>query len=109
MSSGDSSSETASTAMDAPARDSAGVVAIDEETCGGCAMCVLVCPTERLMMVGRRKNMKARLREDRTQCMACGACQAICDTGAIVVVLGYDFGPKWKQIDRGDPSPPRVF
>lgn len=109
MSSEPSTSKNASGTVDELIGHGAGRVEIDEATCKGCTMCAYVCPTERLMMVGHGKARKSRLREDREQCMACGACQAICDSGAIVVVQGYDYGGKWKQLDRGEASVPRIF
>lgn len=62
-----------------------GVVtlALDEDKCGGCSMCVTVCPHG----VFSIDNGKARI-VDRDACMECGACARNCPDQAITVQAG---------------------
>lgn len=86
-----------------------GMVVIDEKTCKGCTLCFLICPAGLLEMVGDGKNKKSTVRQGQDNCMACGCCEAICESGAIKLCLPYDHGGKWKQLDRGELSVPRTF
>lgn len=87
----------------------AGRVAVDESICGGCTLCALICPARLLVMVGEGKIKKSSVREGQDNCMACGCCEAICETGAIKLTIPYDHGGKWKQLDRGKLSVPRLY
>ncbi len=62
-----------------------GVVtlALDQEKCVGCGMCLMVCPQAVLSM----HNGHARI-ENRDQCMECGACSQNCPTEAVTVQAG---------------------
>lgn len=62
-----------------------GVVtlALDEGKCGGCGMCVTVCPHGVLAIENRKANMV-----DRDACMECGACARNCPDQAITVQAG---------------------
>jgi len=62
-----------------------GVVtlALDQEKCVGCGMCLMVCP----QAVLRMHNGHARI-ENRDQCMECGACSQNCPTEAVTVQAG---------------------
>ncbi len=58
-------------------------LALDQEKCVGCGMCLTVCPQEVLSMV----NGLAAI-ENRDHCMECGACARNCPTEAITVKAG---------------------
>jgi ferredoxin len=55
-------------------------VAIREEACRGCQMCVDICPTEVLEFDEERRL--ARVVEEE-QCIACLSCAYLCPSGAI--------------------------
>jgi NAD-dependent dihydropyrimidine dehydrogenase PreA subunit len=58
-------------------------LALDDARCGGCGMCVTVCPHA----VFALDDGKARI-VDRDACMECGACARNCPTGALSVQPG---------------------
>ncbi len=58
-------------------------LALDEQRCTGCGMCLEVCPHEVLEMNG--KTVRVR---DRDACMECGACSLNCPAGALTVKAG---------------------
>ena len=58
-------------------------LALDEEACVGCGMCLIVCPHAVLGM----NNGHARI-ENRNACMECGACAQNCPTEALTVQAG---------------------
>jgi NAD-dependent dihydropyrimidine dehydrogenase PreA subunit len=58
-------------------------LALNESKCGGCGMCVTVCPHEVLAV----DQGKARI-VDRDACMECGACARNCPRGAVTVKSG---------------------
>ncbi|MFH1296363.1 MAG: mercury methylation ferredoxin HgcB [Bacteroidota bacterium] len=62
-----------------------GVVTLelDQETCNGCRMCLIVCPHA----VFEMEHKKARIR-DKDLCMECGACEKNCGPGSISVRSG---------------------
>lgn len=94
----------------APDREfGAGMVQIDHEKCHGCTLCAFICPSTFLVIVGKGKDKKSHVIDRESNCMACGCCVAICETGAITLTQPYDFGGKWKQFDRGEVSLPRKF
>ena len=97
------------TTSEIPGGWGAGTVTVDEALCGGCAMCALICPADQLVMVGTGKNMKSSVRKGQSNCIGCNDCMAICQTGAIVLAQGYDYGGKWKQLDRGELVAPRPY
>ena len=86
-----------------------GAVEIDAELCDGCILCSVICPAAMIEIKGKKQDKKATLREDQDNCMACACCEAICQKEAIYVVRSYDFGGKWKQLDRGGLCIPRRF
>ncbi len=59
-------------------------LALDEEKCIGCGVCVTVCPHAVFRMNG---NKRVRI-EDRDACMECGACRTNCPAEAIRVRSG---------------------
>ena len=58
-------------------------LALDEEKCIGCGVCLIVCPQAVLSM-----NAKHALIRNRDACMECGACAQNCPTGAVTVEAG---------------------
>ena len=58
-------------------------LALDQEKCVGCGMCLTVCPHEVLSM----NNGHAGI-ENRDLCMECGACARNCPTEAVTVRAG---------------------
>lgn len=58
-------------------------LALSEQQCSGCGMCVSVCPHG----VFRIENRKARI-IDRDACMECGACARNCLSDALTVATG---------------------
>lgn len=58
-------------------------LALDEDRCTGCGMCLLVCPHAVLRMNERHVKI-----ENRDACMECGACAMNCPTGALSVDAG---------------------
>jgi ferredoxin len=86
-----------------------GQVEIDQELCDGCVLCSVICPAAILVVTGSKSSQKVSRREGQDNCMACGCCEAICQTGAISIQRSYDFGGPWKQLDRGRLCLPRCF
>jgi NAD-dependent dihydropyrimidine dehydrogenase PreA subunit len=58
-------------------------LALDEEKCTGCGMCLEVCPHAVFVMNGRRARIVAR-----DACMECGACSRNCPVAAVTVQAG---------------------
>jgi len=58
-------------------------LALNEEGCNGCSMCVSVCPHGVFCI----ENHKARV-VDRDACMECGACARNCPNKAVTVTAG---------------------
>ncbi len=58
-------------------------LALDQEKCIGCGMCLTVCPQEVLSM----DNGSAAV-SNRDRCMECGACARNCPVEAITVKAG---------------------
>ena len=65
-------------------------IAILEEYCKGCTICVEVCPTEVLVMqsVGTRWQGSVAVVEKMDACIACMLCELQCPDFAIVVTKG---------------------
>jgi len=82
-----------------------GVVEIDLEKCTGCTLCVGACPAKTLMMADKKAVAK---KVPENECAFCGDCAAICAAGAISLKKPYKFSGFFKQIDEGEPSPPRL-
>jgi 2-oxoglutarate ferredoxin oxidoreductase subunit delta len=58
-----------------------GMVAIDEDRCKGCGLCVAVCPTHTLQMAEGRFNIKGYPPvevADPETCTGCAVCAVIC-------------------------------
>ena len=85
-----------------------GVVEIDLDKCNGCKMCTLICPSNVLEVFGEKGKKQARVKAGLAMCLACDNCHAICDNDAISIVTPYDFKGRYKQLDRGAPTPPRL-
>ena len=58
-------------------------LALDQEKCTGCGLCLIVCPHAVLSM----NDGHARI-ENRDACMECGACARNCPTEAVTVQSG---------------------
>lgn len=84
-------------------------IKVDEALCDGCTLCSVICAAGLLEVIGKGQEKKARKRDGQDNCMGCGCCEAICQLHAIRVVQGYDYGGRWKQLDRGELSLPRLF
>ena len=85
-----------------------GVVAIDLDKCNGCKMCTIICPGNVLEVYGPKHDKKARIKEGLSLCLSCDNCHAICEHDAITIVQAYDFVGRYKQLNRGAPSQPRL-
>jgi formate hydrogenlyase subunit 6/NADH:ubiquinone oxidoreductase subunit I len=86
-----------------------GRVTIDADKCNGCGMCVAICPGRAISIEGHGREKKARMESDFPQCMSCNDCAAMCEKGAIAVSQTYDFGYRFKTLDRRGMKPPRRF
>ena len=56
---------------------------VNEEFCGGCGICAVLCPYGAMQMVS--KNGKAVARTIEALCKGCGTCGAACPSGAITM------------------------
>jgi len=65
-------------------------IAIIEEFCKGCTICVEVCPTDVFVMevVGSRWQGSTAMVKDIDACVACMLCEIQCPDFAIVVTKG---------------------
>jgi Fe-S-cluster-containing hydrogenase component 2 len=86
-----------------------GRVSIDRSRCNGCGMCALICPCDVLVMEGEGKARRAAMTRQEPECMSCNDCAAICKRGAVKVVVSYDYGYRFKTLDRGGLVLPRKF
>jgi len=82
-----------------------GKVAIDQDSCSGCGLCVPACMPRSIEMV----NKKARMVTDLPLCMDCGDCVAICPENSIKVITFVELKRAFRFLDRGKPEPPRRF
>lgn len=86
-----------------------GRLAIDRELCNGCGVCAQVCPGKAIEIRGEGKEKKAYLEDVFPQCMSCNDCAAICERGALKVLVAYDFGFYFKKLNRGEFKPPQRY
>jgi MinD superfamily P-loop ATPase len=84
-------------------------VSIDHTRCNGCGLCTQICPGSALVLEGTGKERKAVMDKVNPQCMSCNDCAAICNQDAIKVITPYDYGYRFKTLDRGDLITPRIF
>jgi len=56
---------------------------LDPKKCGGCGLCLQVCPHAVFVMGDKKAGIR-----DRNACMECGACARNCPSGAIRVNAG---------------------
>ncbi len=82
-----------------------GVVAIDQDSCSGCGLCVPVCVGRAIEMVDK----KARMVTDFPLCMSCGDCVAICPENSVKLIKFFELKRSFRYLDRGKPEPPRRF
>ena len=75
----------------------------------GCGLCVVLCPAGVLYMSGSGEDRKARVLDEWRGCIGCNDCSAACDAAAIIADQGYDSGGRYKQLFRGEFTPPRRF
>jgi len=83
----------------------AGEVVFDYEKCTGCTTCSQACPADSILMEEKKPRMKAR---GQNECIACGACIAICPEGAIRLKSTPVYTGYFKTIDQGKVEPPRL-
>lgn len=82
-----------------------GAVAVDNEKCNGCGLCISACPGNTLEFRGK----ECRMIQDLPFCMSCGDCAAICPECAIEVTGFLQFHKAFRYLDRGMPEKPRKF
>lgn len=63
--------------------DGTASITLNQETCIGCGMCLLVCPHAVFILDGKRAGIV-----DKDGCMECGACAMNCPVEAIAVSPG---------------------
>ncbi|GEM_PF-173148 len=85
---------------------SPGIVSVDGKACTGCGLCVRACPASSLELVDKTACM---VPVEHNECILCGACIAICPVGAVTAVEPPHFSGRFKEIDRGELAPPRLF
>jgi len=62
-------------------------VAVDEDICSGCGICVAVCKSEATTL--KEKGGKLVAEVDRVKCKGCGVCISACPSGARTLKEGY--------------------
>jgi 2-oxoglutarate ferredoxin oxidoreductase subunit delta len=66
-----------------------GTIAIDQERCKGCGLCILVCPQHVISLQESVFNAKgfhpAKLNDEFGSCTGCGVCAVICPDVSILV------------------------
>jgi formate hydrogenlyase subunit 6/NADH:ubiquinone oxidoreductase subunit I len=60
----------------------------DIKKCIGCGLCVYVCPSNAVEMIG--KGLKAEIRHYVDRCMFCGQCAETCPKSAIKMTEEYE-------------------
>jgi ferredoxin len=95
-------------------------VSIDHDKCDRCGLCVKACLPKVIYMEGKGKDRKVLINRNRPTggretgeancyCVACNDCMAICEQGAIKAVTSADYLYRYKQVLRGELTPPRTF
>jgi formate hydrogenlyase subunit 6/NADH:ubiquinone oxidoreductase subunit I len=69
-------------------RDFRGRPIWDINKCVGCGLCVYVCPSSAIEMVG--KGLKAEIKHYVDRCMFCGQCEETCPKNAIRMSEEYE-------------------
>ncbi|MFO1198112.1 MAG: 4Fe-4S dicluster domain-containing protein [Burkholderiaceae bacterium] len=92
-----------------PGRSHYHRVSIDAARCDGCMICVVVCPSDILELVGPVGDRKARVKEDWAGCMSCNNCYAVCASQAIRATQPYALPAPREQMRIGEFAPPRNF
>lgn len=78
-----------------------GRIAVDENICKGCELCVEVCPKSVIQMASERLNSKgyhpAELADPQGECTGCAICSLICPDAAITV---FRLVPSEKELEK---------
>lgn len=88
---------------DDPAQVEWGMVGFDYDKCSGCGLCVKLCPTDTLIMVDKKVEMKEPI-----ECMMCSDCVAFCPEDAITATRNYRYTGFYKTLGYGDLTMPRL-
>ncbi len=93
---------------------STGLVEVDPGACTACRQCVRICPASALTMVGKVRIDRRSAMIDDANCIAGGACTAICDDNAITITRYWTvpdggFRTEARQQGLGEESYPRIF
>lgn len=84
-------------------------VSIDNEMCDGCGVCVKICPSSALRLVGKGKEQRVRMIEGYHNCIGCNDCSAICEKDAIAAAAPMECTLYFKTLDHGSLTPPRRY
>ncbi|MDH4007223.1 MAG: nitroreductase family protein [Desulfuromonadales bacterium] len=82
-----------------------GEIAVDNDKCNGCGLCVKICPVGALETQQKSVIMKA---PEEHECFLCGACYSICPTEAIQTVAGPGYSGRFTDLDRGALTLPQL-
>jgi len=92
---------------DNPGHVQCGEVAFDYEKCKKDSLCAVICPANAIVILADKRPM---LKDAvMSECMACGACIAVCPHGAIKMQNPPRTQGLFKTIDQGDVFPARTF
>ena len=65
-----------------------GAVTVDSNRCKGCALCVVACPTQVLMLQPKEVNDRGyhfAFMAEPEKCIGCGSCALVCPDACIEV------------------------
>ncbi len=92
----------------APVEGMRAMVTWQIERCIGCNLCVQVCPSTAIQLLGRGPTSEITYHLDR--CLFCGECVDVCPTHAIAVTAEYELAffdrTAMTQTFRGTPPSP---
>lgn len=78
-------------------------IALNEDLCSGCGVCVAVCPYDALRLINRYGGPVANV--DEVKCKRCGLCASSCPSGAINIKddLAVDIASAYQMLEeRGE-------